>query len=132
MTHNSNSFYINTVINNSTISVNCLFGGASYNNHLIGSSGTFSNVPTNYTVLVCKRNYLPYIAPLYLQNENITGLNYIFADSVFMGSNVTPEKESENLIVMDGAFVTIEISGAVTLEAGFNVELGGNFEIKNR
>ena len=76
--------------------------------------------------------YLPYIAPLYLQNENITGLHYIFADSVFMGSNVAPEKESGNIIVMDGASVSIETSGAVTLDAGFNVELGGNFEIKNR
>jgi len=132
VTQNSNSLYINTVINNSTISVNGLFGGASYNNYLIGSSGTFTNVPTNYTVSVCKHNYLPYIYPLYLQNENITGLHYIFANSVFMGSNVAPEKESGNIIVMDGASVTIETSGVVTLDAGFNVELGGNFEIKNR
>lgn len=111
------------------ISINGLFGNGSYHNHTTGSSATFTNVPTNYIVSASKHNYFTYIAPLYLQNETITGSHYIHADKVTIGNNVTSERASGDFIVDDDASLTINATNTVTLNGGFSVELGGCFEI---
>jgi hypothetical protein len=132
LTQTNIDVFINSHINNSTTSINGLFGDALYHSNSTDSLTTFHNVPKNYIISVLKHNYLPYIAPLYLQNEEVSGSNYIHADEVFIGNSVSTEKMSGDLVVKHGASVTIETSNNVTLDAGFIVELGGRFEIKNK
>jgi hypothetical protein len=111
------------------ISINGLFGNGSYNNHVTGYSAMFTNVPTNYIISASKHNYFTYIAPLYLQNESITGSHYIHADKVYIGNNVTSERASGDFIVGDDASLTINAKNTVMLNGGFSVEVGGCFEI---
>lgn len=114
---------------NCTISINGLFGNGSYNNKATGYSTTFTNVPPNYIVSASKHNYFTYIAPLYIQNETITGSHYIHADKVYIGNNVTSERTSGDFIVDDDASLIVDATNTVTLSGGFSVELGGCFKI---
>ena len=112
--------------------MNGLFGGASYHSSVNSNQASFS-LPSNcknYTVAVTKHNYIPYIAPLYLQNESVSGTHYVHTSDVQIGSNVTSEKQSGNFVITSSADVRIEPIGEVTLDAGFRVDLGGEFEIK--
>lgn len=74
-----------------TISINGLFGYDLYHNHVFGNSATFESVPVNYLVSASKHNRLVYIAPLYLQNENVSGSHYIHADEVSIGNSVSSD-----------------------------------------
>jgi hypothetical protein len=114
------------------ICVNGLFGGTSYHSSVDSNQYSFS-LPSNcknYTVAVTKHNYIPYIAPLYLQNESVSGTHYVHTNDVHMGSNVTMEKQTGDFVITSSADVTLEPIGEVTLDAGFKVDLGGKFEIK--
>ena len=110
--------------------MNGLFGGNSFHSIDSISPASFSGVPTNYTVTITKHNYIPYIAPLYLQNESVSGTHYVHTNDVHMGSNVTTEKQSGDFVITSSANVIIEPIGEVTLNSGFKVDLGGEFEIK--
>lgn len=112
------------------ICVNGLFGGNSFHSIDSISPASFSGVPTNYTVTITKHNYIPYIAPLYLQNESVSGTHYVHTNDVNIGTNVTTEKQSGNFVITSSADVTIEPIGEVTLDVGFTVDLGGKFEVK--
>ncbi len=114
------------------ICVNGLFGGTSYHSSVDSNQYSFS-LPSNcknYTIAVTKHNYIPYIAPLYLQNESVSGTHYIHTNDVHMGSNVTTNKQFGNFVITSSADVTLEPIGEVTLDVGFTVDLGGKFEVK--
>ena len=130
-TYSNNSVSVSSSTPNSKIIINGLFAGNSYQENHIGDTCSFQNPPTNYIVSVCKHNYIPEIAPLYLQNEDVTGNHYIHASQVFIGNNVQSTKSNGDLVIKSGASVTIESSESVTMDAGFSVELGAEFEIKN-
>ncbi|MCE5175071.1 MAG: C25 family cysteine peptidase [Bacteroidales bacterium] len=114
------------------IGISGLFSGNSYHNSVVGSDATFSNVPSNFIVTVNKHNHFPYIAPLYIQNEQISGNNYIYANEVSLGSSVTNARTSGNAVVTNGASLTIKTPSVVTLSPGFSVALGGSFTIINK
>lgn len=123
---------INTTDADCLISISGLFSGNSYHNSVVGNTAAFSNVPLNFIVTVNKHNYFPYIAPLYIQNEQISGSNYIYANEVSLGSSVTNARASGDAVVTNGASLTIVTSNVVTLSPGFSVALGGSFTIINK
>lgn len=113
------------------ICVSGLFGGNSFHSSIDSTDmPPISDIPTNYTVAITKHNFIPYVAPLFLQNEEVSGTHYVHASNTYMGSNVTSEKNTGNFIIKSDANVTIEPIGEVTLDKGFEVKLGGIFEIK--
>ena len=132
ITISADSVGVSPSISQPKICVNGLFGGASY--HFSAKSNKTSlTLPSNcknYTVAVTKHNYIPYIAPLYLQNESVSGTHYVHTNDVNIGTNVTTEKQSGNFVITSSADVTIEPIGEVTLDVGFTVDLGGKFEVK--
>ena len=133
ITLSTNSVGVPPSISQPKICVNGLFGGLNYHSMINSNQASFS-LPSNcknYTVTVTKHNYIPYIAPLYLQNESVSGTHYVHTSDVHIGSNVTSEKQSGGFVITSGADVRIEPIGEVTLNAGFRVELGGEFEIKS-
>lgn len=79
--------------------------------------------------MVFKRNYLPYIAPLLLQNEELQRSQYVIARDVAAGNLVDPIRTQGNFTIKNGAEYEIEASGTVTLQDGFSVEKGATFAV---
>ena len=77
-----------------------------------------------------KHNFIPYIAPLVLQNTDIEQSQYVFATEVTAGRSVDSGRTSGDVTVKEGTEYEIEASGEVTLAGGFNVELGARFVVQ--
>ena len=120
---------INTGIENVNIALRGLF---SDNNVLfrVGQTTTFTNLPKNYVLTFYKHNYFPYVFPIYLQNESVVGSHYIKGSKIFTGNSVNNYKGSGDFKVKSGSNLVLEVSDGVTLDAGTEIELGAEFEIK--
>ena len=90
---------------------------------------TLDDASPNSTIMLYKHNYLPYIAPLHLQNEIIKDSQYIIANDVIAGKTVDANRTYGDVIIKNGVEYEIEASGTVTLEDGFNVEKGATFAV---
>ena len=98
---------------------------------LVSANGhvTFNNVNPNSTIMVYHHNYLPYIAPLYLQNERIEHSQYVIANDVWAGKNVDSGRTSGNLTIAAGVEYELDAKGQVVLAPGFIVEKGALFSV---
>ncbi len=97
---------------------------------------TFPKKDSDYKVIIKRHNCRPVIkeAPgnsdIYLQNcqqsvdAEYTGRN------IYAGKDVTTAKPEGEYVVKNGANLTLEVEGQVTLSSGFSVEKGGTLEIK--
>ncbi len=84
----------------------------------------------NSPIMLFKHNYLPYIAPLLLQNERINNSKYIIANDVLAGNAIDSNRTtSGDVVIKDGIEYEIEAKGTVTLEDGFKVEKGATFAV---
>lgn len=130
----NNSIAISSGEENSSVNILGLFSGESYKKQqFIDTSSTlfFDNIPKNYIISVDKENYRPYIAPLYLQNEIITGKYNLFdMNKVYIGNYVDSNKKRGDFILKNNSEVCIEYSDEVVLDYGFEVEEGAVFELK--
>ena len=90
---------------------------------------TIANVNPNSTIMVYSHNYLPYIAPLYLQNERVVRSQYVIANDVYAGRNVDPNRTAGDLTIAKGSEYEIETKGQVVLGPGFMVEKGALFSV---
>ena len=79
--------------------------------------------------VVYKHNYLPYIAPLVLQNVNLSKSQYIIASDVTAGHSVDNNLTLGDVTVKSGVEYEIEASGKVTLQDSFKVEKGATFAV---
>ncbi len=94
------------------------------------SSVTLNNISPNSTIMLYKHDYIPYIAPLVLQNIILSNSQYVIASDVTAGCSVDSNRTSGNVVVSDGVKYDIETSGTVRLAGGFNVEKGGHFAVR--
>lgn len=76
-----------------------------------------------------KRNFIDE-PDTYVQNENITDERIITGNNIFVGYSVTSSKPNGNVVIKNGADVIFDTSENVYIEPGFEVELGGVFEIR--
>jgi len=93
------------------------------------SSVTFNNISPNSTIMVYQHNYIPFIAPLELQNVELNKSQYIIASDAVAGNAVNANRTIGDVVVMRGAQYEIEASGVVRLEDGFKVEKGATFAV---
>ena len=93
------------------------------------STITLNDVSPNSTVMVYRHNFIPFIAPLVLQNTDLENSQYVIADDVMIGYDVDSGRTSGNVSVKNGADYEIEASGDVTIPSGFEVELGASFSV---
>lgn len=132
--HSSSSVNVSVpVVDSVIVSVRGLFNSDYVARQTLYSSSpsvNFTGLPQNIVITVDKHNYLPHILPLFAQNEDVSDFNYIHVSDARLGRNVTDTKPQGDLVIKLGAEVILEKSGIVSLEAGFNVEKGGVFEIK--
>ena len=96
---------------------------------LENGSATFNNADPNSSIMVYSHNYLPYIAPLYLQNERIERSQYVIANDVYAGRNVDTNRSTGDLTIAAGSEYEIETKGQVVLGPGFMVEKGALFSV---
>lgn len=88
-----------------------------------------SNVSPNAGVMVYRHNYLPWIAPLTLQNVTNLNSQYLFASSFYAGSQVDPNRTSGDVVIPAGTDYEVEFFGEARLMPGFQVEKGAVFKI---
>ena len=90
---------------------------------------TITGINPNSTIMVYQHNYLPYIAPLFLQNERVERSQYVIANDVYAGRNVDTNRTAGDLIIAEGSEYEIETKGQVVLGPGFMVEKGALFSV---
>ena len=134
--------YTNLIVNRNTDSITISgfgFGNNTYvgisdgNNQRMDStvtgSITLTDVNPNSTIMVYQHNFLPYIAPLYLQNERVERSQYVIAHDVFAGRAVDSNRAAGDLTIVSGSKYEIENKGQVILASGFKVEKGALFSV---
>lgn len=94
------------------------------------SSVNLNDVDPNSTVMVYAHNYIPYIAPLVLQNTDLDQSQYVIADEVLVGRQVDNGRANGDVTVKANAEYEIEAAGEVRLAGGFTVEKGAAFAIR--
>ena len=94
------------------------------------SSVSLTDVDPNSTVMVYSHNYIPYIAPLVLQNTDIDQSQYVIAHEVLAGRQVDSNRTNGDVTVKEGAEYEIDAAGEVKLAGGFTVEKGAAFTIR--
>ena len=94
------------------------------------SSVTLTGVSPNSTIMLKKHNFIPYIAPLVLQNTDLAQSQYVFATDVTAGRSVDSGRTTGDVTVKEGSEYEIEASGEVTLAGGFKVELGARLSVQ--
>lgn len=143
VTRNNNSITVsglNADTNTDTVPTIIAFyyNKAALNNYNLGyyrtitttsSSVTLNNSYPNSSIMVFKHNYLPYIAPLLLQNEEMSRTQYVIARDVTAGYMVDTNRTEGDFTIKNGAEYEIEASGTVTLQDGFSVEKGAVFAV---
>ena len=80
--------------------------------------------------MLTRHNYIPYIAPLVLQNTTLGNSQYVIASEVLAGRSVDTGRASGDVTVPSGVNYEIEATGEVRIEGGFTVEQGAQFTIK--
>ena len=92
----------------------------------------FTGVNTPVNITITKHNYKPSTFPnnLFVQNNEFSLNTELKAENIYVGGNVTPELPLGNVIVKNGVNVTFDIEQSIILNAGFEVELGGTFEVQ--
>lgn len=92
-------------------------------------SVTLPSASLNSSIMVYSHNYLPYIAPLVLQNCEINQSQYVITNGFVAGSNVDNNRTSGEVVVKSGVNYEIENNSGVILSPGFTVERGASLTI---
>ncbi len=93
------------------------------------SSVTLNGVSPNSTVMLYRHDYIPYIAPLVLQNTDLEESQYVIAGKVTAGYAVDNGRTHGDVTVKSGTDYEIEATGEVILGGGFNVESGASLTV---
>ncbi|MBR6284134.1 MAG: hypothetical protein IKR25_07555 [Muribaculaceae bacterium] len=107
----------------------CANGGFCRKDTTSTGSVTFNSVPSNCTVMVYQHDALPYVAPLVLQNTNISKSQYVIASDVLAGSNVDSNRTAGDVTIKSGVEYEIEYKGEITFGPGFAVDKGATFTV---
>lgn len=119
---------VNSMVDDTNIALRGLFG-SNYTSLHTGKVCSFTNVPKNYMITFYKHDYLPYVAPIYLQNESVMGKHYLRGGIIKMGNHVDSAKATGDFIIKSDADIVLDVTNEVMLDAGTTIELGATFEI---
>ena len=93
---------------------------------------TFNNIPNDIKICITKTGYIPYIFTFskaqYIQNETFTENSSIFANEVYIGSNVTLQKEQGPVYIKNGK-TSIKSTKGVTIKNDFDIKRGASLDI---
>jgi len=117
-------------VNNDSTLVVYLVNGEVPRCRYTSSNVVFNNVQPNGIIMLYKHNYIPYIAPILIQNTTIGNSQYVIANDISAGYNVDNNRTNGEVTIASGVEYEIESAGVVRLEGGFSVEKGAKFAIK--
>jgi hypothetical protein len=103
--------YINGINPSLGLTSNCTSAPATYTTSGNGKINTFLN-------------------DVYIQNQTLTGNQYIPGNTVSAGTNVTITKPQGPVLIQTGSNITFDATGDILLDKGFEVEGGATFEAK--
>ncbi len=90
----------------------------------------FISAHPSSTLMVFNHDHIPYIAPMMLQNCEISNSQYVYASSFSAGKSILPNNTHGNVTIENGADYEIEATDDVFLGEGFIVENGATFNVK--
>lgn len=90
---------------------------------------TIKGVSPNAIVTLHRHNYIPFIAPIFLQNISVIKSQYVIANDFTAGQSVEVGRIAGEVTVKKGVEFEIESIGTVTLNDGFSVEKGASFAV---
>ena len=95
--------------------------------------GNHVSYPYNSNLRICisAHNKIPFVlydGTLYIQDDNITNNRTYTTDNIEVGSNVTSNKPTGDVIIVSG---TTELHGNVTIRGNTSVQTGGELYINN-
>ena len=130
ITRDNNSFSISGLSDVDSAFVAYVNAEGRVNRFVTHSDTTVLHASPNGSIMIYSHNYIPYIAPMFLQNVNLTQSQYVVASDVTAGYSVDSIRTPGDVIVKNGVEYEIEASGTVTLTGGFTVEKGAIFTVK--
>lgn len=139
-TDGKGKYWVNNVnVNNAVV---CITGtkadGTLYQEKRVITSSyktpEFTNVPSDYVVVVTADGYIPYIKQgidkCIYQNVTYTGTATEKCDYIIAGSQVTTSKKQGDVVIKSGAKVTFDAKNTTRIEGGFQVKKGGQLIVK--
>ena len=91
---------------------------------------TFANASPNSVVTIYKSNAIPYVAPLYLQNDTLDASQYFQVNDIHIGKAVDTNRTEGNVVIESGT-LTFESNGDVWIGDGLIIKEGAALIIKN-
>ena len=91
---------------------------------------TFANASPSSIVTVYKSNAIPYVAPLYLQNDTLDASQYFQVNDIHIGKAVDTNRTEGNVVIESGV-LTFESNGDVWIGDGLIIKGGATLIIKN-
>lgn len=125
----SNSSITVTGLANSTVVAYYSNDGTTGTVSASSSTVTLNGVSPNSTIMLYNHNYIPYIAPLVLQDVTLDNSQYVIASSVLVGNKVDNGRSFGQVTVPSNTEYEIEATGEVKIAGGFKVEKGATFSI---
>lgn len=130
VTRADNGITVSGVPVNSTVVSYCSNDGKTGLVNAASSSVTLSGVSPNSTIMLYKHNYIPYIAPLVIQNTTLDKSQYVIASDVTAGKSVDSGRTNGQVTVTGDIEYEIEHTGEVRFEGGFRVDKGVKFAVR--
>lgn len=128
----SNGLTVNTGVPDCTVCVYSLLdNGSSYYEVQEGQHLSFSEIPKPYMLSIKKHNYIPYFftQDVYIQNYTFEESAMIVGRNIYVGENVTTAETQGPVIINNGVNVYFKPTENIFFNSGFNVSLGGTFEV---
>ncbi len=90
---------------------------------------TITDVDPNSNIMINHRQYIPYIAPLLVQNCEYDQSGYTITDRFIAGNHVDENRTYGNVTVPSGTTCEVEVLKDARLYPGFKVKNGSVFKI---
>lgn len=116
-------------LNGSKVAITSGINGLPEIKTVTGASVTFNEVSPNSVVTVYKHNAIPYIAPLYLQNDTLRSSQYLHVNNVHIGQAVDTNRTEGDVVLKSGT-LTLESGGDVWIDEGVIIENGATLIIE--
>lgn len=129
VTRGDNSITVSGTLSDDAIVAVCDNGYDARRLNAENGSATFTDISPNSTVMVYQHNYLPYIAPLYVQDETINRSQYVIASDAYLGNHVDSNRAAGDVTIPSGVEYEMEFTGKVILSPGFEVKKGGSLSV---
>ncbi len=96
------------------------------------TSTSFTNVPAASAICITRDGYVPFLvlSTIAIQNKQLAGAAYIAADNIRAGQAVESTQNQGVTKILTNANVIFHAEQTITLDKGFEVEPGAEFEAK--